>query len=309
MLRTNLSRCPNNDLPTALSATHHRLAALIRRRKLATDLDHHLRYEHASLDILTREALALHKLERMAGPSTADLKAGNQERAMAVKEMDLLRLQAKRDAGKLITLQSLIPERLISLPWLLCQLSYSKWWMTIRNLWFSYRIPTPLLHGTVFDEWIEGMTLAAQASADMISLCLEEGWSLASFPKAIGTAVVLCYHTLSMGVAHFAHQSPSHPLPQVVASVIDKLPTMRIYLEEACPALRFMVLKTQSTLEDYKRHLCATNLVDESSHTVPFSFNEFADPFGTMQWDPIMEMGQWNWQQQSVWEDLALNND
>lgn len=100
------------------------------------------------------------------------------------------------------------------------------------------------------------MALSASASADLLAHCLEEGWDLTAFPKAIGTAVILCYHTLSMGVCHFQRQHPAEPLPPVLGEqTSEHLRDIETYLDRSCPALRHMLHRTQSTLSEYRRQL------------------------------------------------------
>lgn len=134
------------------------------------------------------------------------------------------------------------------------QMTYSKWWMTIRNVWFSYRLPSPLIIPRLQVEWLEGLQLAAAASDDMISRCLREAWDLDVFPRALGVALVLCYHTLSMGVLHLKHYHPDIPLPPFL-DIADKLDGMQAILKESATSLRTMLSRAQVTLDEYKRQL------------------------------------------------------
>jgi hypothetical protein len=133
-------------------------------------------------------------------------------------------------------------------------MTYSKWWMTIRNVWFSYRLPSPLVVPNLQVEWLEGLELAAAASEDMITRSLREEWDLGVFPRALGVALVLCYHTLSMGATHLKHYHPDIPLPSFL-DIADKLDGIEAVLKESALSLQTMLSRAQVTLDEYKRQL------------------------------------------------------
>lgn len=133
-------------------------------------------------------------------------------------------------------------------------MTYSKWWMTIRNVWFSYRLPSPLVVPELQVEWLEGLTLAAIASCDMITLCLKEHWDLDIFPRAVGVALVLCYHALSMGAAHLKHHHPATPLPAYL-DIPVLLDQMQSVLNKSALSIKTMLKQAQATLDEYNRQL------------------------------------------------------
>ncbi|RSH95590.1 hypothetical protein EHS25_000682 [Saitozyma podzolica] len=320
---TSVSRCPSNDFPTPLNRTHRRFIELLSQRGAICDIDRHLKFEHLCLDILMNQSEAWRKLDRVATPSAKELRNGNQATTAGVTELDALRKRAKKEAGDLT-----------SLPWLLCQISYAKWWIATRNVWFSHRIATPLVVKEVCDEWGVGSSLAAQASNDMVAQCLEEGWDLRTFPKAIGTALVLCYHSLSKGKEHLRYHFPDQPLPEWLDGY-DRLQAIQAVLKDSCPALQHMLLRAQVTLDEYKRQLdlqsrfYMADLVDTSHSAPPFSF-DFSVDFGLEgvrleamdsgsnsrgqsngilpPWDPFTELGGgWDWQQTTtLWDRSVL---
>lgn len=205
-------------------------------------------------------------------------------------------------------------------------MTYSKWWMTIRNVWFSYRLPSPLVVSELQVEWLEGLTLAAKASCDMITLCLKEHWDLNIFPRAVGVAIVLCYHSLSMGAAHLKHHYPATPLPAYldIAILLDQ---MQGVLKESALSLRTMLSQAQATLDEYKRQLDVQSRrgsddgqhVDHGDGSAMYDFGIGRDfsgidgnlfdasaiggigqtgSFGMGLWDPLMGFNDgWDWQQ------------
>lgn len=91
MSRTNLSRCPSNDLPTSLQPTHLRLLELLRERGEQCELDRQLDFESQSLSILMRQSQEWRQLERVTTPSIQELRRGNVATRNAVNELSALR--------------------------------------------------------------------------------------------------------------------------------------------------------------------------------------------------------------------------
>ena len=75
--RTNLSRCPSNDLPTSLRPIHLRLLELLEERGSTCELDRQLRFEYQSLQILMTLSETWRELERVTTPSIVELRKGN----------------------------------------------------------------------------------------------------------------------------------------------------------------------------------------------------------------------------------------
>jgi hypothetical protein len=205
-------------------------------------------------------------------------------------------------------------------------MTYSKWWMTIRNVWFSYRLPSPLVVPDLQAEWLEGLTLAARASCDMITLCLKEQWDLNIFPRAVGVALVLCYHSLSMGAVHLKHYYPATSLPTYldIAPLLDQIQAV---LKDSALSIRTMLNQAQATLDEYKRQLDVQSRRgsdhghDEGQGNGPglYDFGSGKDGFGIDGnifdisgiggisqtgsigmglWDPLMGFNDgWDWQQ------------
>ena len=91
MNRTNLSRCPSNDLPTTLQPSHLRLLQLLRERGEQCELDRQLEYESQSLQILMRLSQEWRELERVTTPDIKELRRGNRATRQAVDELSDLR--------------------------------------------------------------------------------------------------------------------------------------------------------------------------------------------------------------------------
>lgn len=105
-------------------------------------------------------------------------------------------------------------------------------------------------------EWLEGLDLAAQASVDMVTRCLKEEWDLGVFPRALGVALVLCFHTLSMGATHLRHYHPEIPPPSFLGpSTMESLEQLQGILKSSAVSLRTMLTRAQVTLDEYKRQL------------------------------------------------------
>jgi hypothetical protein len=172
-IRTNFSRCPSNDLPTALQDTHHRFLHLLDLKGFSCELDRHLTIETASLSILTVLASGWRQFERVATPTQLDCKRYNDATMFGVHQLDTLRTKVQSDYRKLcigkepFVVLMTSSAGLISLPWSICQITYTKWWATFRNIWFLYRLATPLLVDEVYAQWLVGMQLAADASVDI----------------------------------------------------------------------------------------------------------------------------------------------
>lgn len=145
-------------------------------------------------------------------------------------------------------------EDLIALPWCSAQMTYSKWWMTIRNVWYTYRLPSPLFIPDMQVEWLEGLTLAAEASVDMVTRCLGEEWDLRVFPRAVGVALVLCFHTLSMGATHLRHYHPQLPTPAFL-DISHSLARLQARINSGAVSLRTMMGKAEKTLDEYNRQI------------------------------------------------------
>ena len=209
---------------------------------------------------------------------------------------------------------------LIALQWVSAQMTYSKWWMTIRNVWFSYRLPSPLVVPELQIEWLEGLSLAAKASCDMATLCIEEDWKLHVFPRAVGVSLVLCYHTLSMGAAHLKHYSPTAPLP-IYLDIEHRLKRLQLILAGSALSIKTMLNRAQVTLDEYKRQLAGQSRKgsDHGQERAPtdgsglFNFGFGGDfqldasgfeglgqtgSIGIGLWDPLMGFNDgWDWQQ------------
>lgn len=168
-------------------------------------------------------------------------------------------------------------------------------------------------------EWIESLALGAQASADMIDQCLSEQWDLCAFPKAIATALILCFHTLSMAVAHLGVYFPLHVVPSSLDS--SRLDTLSNHLSASCPTMQATLRRACTTLDEYRRQIRVQSRrpsnagMQLDASAAPFSFNFVFDVdgrsvnpvYGDMgngvvsHWDPFAELGNgWNWQQPPV---------
>jgi len=212
---------------------------------------------------------------------------------------------------------------MIALQWVSAQMTYSKWWITVRNVWFSYRLPSPLVVAELQNEWLEGLALAAKASCDMVTLCIEENWNLHVFPRAVGVSLVLCYHSLSMGAAHLKHYSPTTPLP-IYLDIEHLLERLQRILAESAISIQTMLSQAQVTLDEYKRQLAGHSrrgsdygqdrLPADGSGLFDFGlggdFQLDASGFGGLGqtgsvgmglWDPLLGYNEvWDWQQTDV---------
>jgi hypothetical protein len=101
IFRTNLSRCPSNDLPTALQDTHYRFLQLLELKGFSCELDRHLTIEAASLDILKVLSSGWRQFERVATPTQFGCKRYNDATLSGVKQLDDLRARVQRDYSKL----------------------------------------------------------------------------------------------------------------------------------------------------------------------------------------------------------------
>lgn len=256
-----------------------RLLQLLRERGEQCELDRQLEYESQSLQILMRQSQEWRELERVITPDIMELRRGNRATRKAVEEMSELRsrlwVQSSKYRVQLFQRSapdSIFPylcyggalhadvvaliEDLIALQWCSAQMSYSKWWMTIRNVWYIYRLPSPLVVPGMQVEWLEGLNLAAQASVDMVTRCLKEEWDLGVFPRALGVALVLSFHTLSMGALHLRHYHPELSPPSFLGpSTMDSLDRLQNILKNSAVSLRTMLTRAQVTLDEYKRQL------------------------------------------------------
>lgn len=104
--RTNLSRCPSNDLPTSLQPIHLRLLDLLEERGWSCELDKQLKFEYQSLQILMTLSQAWRELERVTTPSIIELRKGNLATLEAEMKLSELRTRLWREEGKSIRLAS-----------------------------------------------------------------------------------------------------------------------------------------------------------------------------------------------------------
>jgi hypothetical protein len=88
----------------------------------------------------------------------------------------------------------------------------------------------------MYDVCLEGLILAAASSNNLLSVCLQEKWDLPSLPKAMGTAVILCYQALSTGIVHFRHYRPTEPLTSIL-DIAETLPAIKTMLASSGPAI------------------------------------------------------------------------
>jgi hypothetical protein len=97
--RTNLSRCPSNDLPTSLQPIHLRLLDLLEERGWSCELDKQLKFEYQSLQILMTLSQAWRELERVTTPSILELRKGNLATSEAEIKLSDLRARLWKEEG------------------------------------------------------------------------------------------------------------------------------------------------------------------------------------------------------------------
>lgn len=97
--RTNLSRCPSNDLPTSLQPIHLRLLDLLEERGWSCELDRQLKFEYQSLQILMNLSRAWRELERVTTPSIVELRKGNLATLEAETKLSELRARLWTEHG------------------------------------------------------------------------------------------------------------------------------------------------------------------------------------------------------------------
>jgi hypothetical protein len=180
-------------------------------------------------------------------------------------------------------------------------------------------LATPLLVDDVYEQWLVGMKLAADASVDLVTRCLQEQWEIRTFPRAICTALVLCYHSLGMGSIHLDHYFPNetiHPMQ----SMSDKLSTIEAILKELGPSIKVLLCRAQISLEGYKRQLALETLNNDLSNGAVTNMDDLSfllspvdqadkrtdtgfmqvfrpDALGLDDWDPLSDWGNgWQWQ-------------
>lgn len=141
-----------------------------------------------------------------------------------------------------------------SIGYLRCHVTYCRWWVSIRNIWSIYRLPSPLFTEAAYKAWLEGMELAASAASDMINRCLLENWRLGRLPAAFGNAIVLCYAALSTGLSHFERHFPFLPLPTCL-DVQESLSAIERHIQNENAVLAKMIKDTNERLQEYRRHL------------------------------------------------------
>ena len=102
--------------------------------------------------------------------------------------------------------------------------------------------------------WQSALELAAQASSDLMSTCLQEEWRLGCLPHAIGNAVVLCHGAMSTGIVHFRHFYPGQHLP-LPLDISGTLEGVRALLAGSGYELSALLERTTMNVEEYAAQL------------------------------------------------------
>jgi len=164
-----------------------------------------------------------------------------------------------------------------SIGYLRCHVTYCKWWVSVRNIWSVYRLPSPMLIDAAYDAWLAGMILAASSGIDMVNRCLDEKWRLGRLPAAIGNAIVLCYAALSTGIIHFQRHFPSQPLPPCL-DVKLSLEAIEAHIRGETVGLASLIDGINEKLLEHRLHLDTTRDVN------------FADIDGISQWPALGDL-------------------
>ncbi|WOO85381.1 Glucose transport transcription regulator RGT1 [Vanrija pseudolonga] len=288
----SVSRNPSSEVPTPLNATQKRLIQLLLQSDAAHEIDKHLFFENAALDILLKQAARWHELERVLIPGATELRRGNSIVSDVFDEMLHWRSGVLSEPST---------RSLPSLQWLLAATTYYKWWAATRNVWFAYRLASPLVVPQVIAQWEVGMELAAEASNEMITRCIAEDWDLKTFPKSIGTALILCFLAISMARIHHSRYHADEALPPLL-DIGGKLDELQVMLERSNEILAEMLLRTRTNLDDYRRQLDARGGPQEAPFDFTFDMGfrggrmggaesglDAMDPFAGLEY-------WWNWQ-------------
>jgi hypothetical protein len=110
------------------------------------------------------------------------------------------------------------------------------------------------------------MELAAQASHELLSSCLNDSWRLESIPKAIGHAVVLCHALLSSASLYFQNALPDMTPPAALNDG-QLLQAIEVLLAGSGYELSSGLARTQSKLQDYAAQLERQSASDDSFPT------------------------------------------
>lgn len=145
------------------------------------------------------------------------------------------------------------------------------WWVTSRNIWAIYRLPSPLFVDEMSEAGLEALAIATEASYDMIQSCLDNKWDLSTLPKSFGTGIVLCYLAASNDLLHKQRSilGTAQGVPEVER--MDKLEAIRHVLYRNGGTLARMLKKTQESLDRVATQLDNAN--DEASSNIcPIGF-------------------------------------
>lgn len=253
------SRCPWASLPVLVEGAQPKILAFLQLHHMECDLDRHLMYEQECLSILFKHSRAWQDLQRVISPSVVDVIKGNEIVKECTNDLDALLRTVKAIDSESTARHSHSDLDIRSKEYLLCHITYCQWWVSARNVWSIYRLPSPLLGDQTHTSWLQAMTLAAQLSIRMLNNCLEESWRLAHWPAAIGRAVMLCYVALSTGIIYFQHLHPKSPLPDTL-NIASLLSSIHANLSRCDTELGRMISGTEERLAEYKSQLETSRL-------------------------------------------------
>ncbi|WVW80730.1 hypothetical protein I302_102716 [Kwoniella bestiolae CBS 10118] len=225
-----ISRCPWSVVSPLVHQTQRELLDFLLQSDSHSEVDQHVDVEYACLETIMKFSATWRQLETVETPMSAEVRSSTDIVRRLGREFDELRSKTA--------------------------VSYA------RNVWFIYRLPTPILTAEVIDAWLDGMTEGLRTATEFIRQCLAEKWDLTTIPKACGTALVLSVLAISTGIIHYKHHFPELLLPGEL-DIEGVLREMQDYLSRCGHGLTMMLERSQENLEEYRIQILNQLVADD----------------------------------------------